>query len=254
MLAGSELRKEHKDVKRAGWEGQKESVNPSESGNGVYYSKTSDLNREVLKKLPLLHSEDCWYRPPSWLSDRHVHTIFASKARKGPKLRYKRVMLKTADGGEIALDIVKRESKNEEDALDKPGTSLGNKWILLIPGLGGGSEDSYVRSMASSLGQNGYRVAILNMRGCGNSPISSPRLFSAYRGSVEDMRLAVSYIRGVAGAAEKARGSGKVQVGALGWSCGASITTNFAGSQGEYPYWERIDAAAALACPFDLVE
>jgi len=39
------------------------------------------------------------------------------------------------------------------------------------------------------------QVAVINMRACGNSPVTSPLLFSAYRGANDDVRLAVAHLR-----------------------------------------------------------
>ena len=39
------------------------------------------------------------------------------------------------------------------------------------------------------------QVAVINMRTCGNSPVTSPLPLSAYRGANDDVRLAVAHLR-----------------------------------------------------------
>jgi hypothetical protein len=86
---------------------------------------------------------------------------------------------------------------------------------------GGGSQDAYVRSMAASAAARGWRVAVLNMRGCGGSAVVTPRLFSAHRGSTDDLRLAVAHARRRPHLAAHAP-----KVAAVGWSNGATILNN----------------------------
>jgi hypothetical protein len=62
-----------------------------------------------------------------------------------------------------------------------PPLSPDRPLLLLASGLGGGSQDTYVRSMAATAAERGWQVAVINMRSCGGSPVTSPRLFSAYR-------------------------------------------------------------------------
>lgn len=44
------------------------------------------------------------------------------------------------------------------------------------PGLTGGSEDSYVRHMLIKARNKGWRVVVFNSRGCGNSPVTTPKV------------------------------------------------------------------------------
>ena len=54
------------------------------------------------------------------------------------------------------------------------------------------------------------------MRGCGDSPVISPRFFSAHRGATDDVRVAAAYIR------ENLLGAGQ-PLASVGWSNGATI-------------------------------
>eukprot|EP00669_Euglena_mutabilis_P005093 TRINITY_DN16469_c0_g1_i1.p2 TRINITY_DN16469_c0_g1~~TRINITY_DN16469_c0_g1_i1.p2 ORF type:complete len:182 (+),score=54.33 TRINITY_DN16469_c0_g1_i1:392-937(+) len=101
--------------------------------------------------------------------------------------------------------------------------------------------------MAAAAYRRGWRVGVINMRGCGNSPITTPRFFSAHRGSTDDVRLAVAHIR-----ATLLPPGGRVA--AVGWSNGASIVNNLLAEQ-ETTHRDgrhRVDAGVALGCPLDM--
>ena len=58
--------------------------------------------------------------------------------------------------------------------------------LILLPGLTGGSHDSYVRHMVGAASKNGLRSVVFNSRGTSDGPVTSPQFYSAsYTG---DMR------------------------------------------------------------------
>ena len=60
--------------------------------------------------------------------------------------------------------------------------------IILLPGLTGGSHDSYVRHMVGAASMNGMRAVVFNSRGTSDGAVTSPQFYSAsYTG---DMRSA----------------------------------------------------------------
>lgn len=46
----------------------------------------------------------------------------------------------------------------------------------LQPGLTGGSHDTYVRHLFLRARRKGWRVVVFNSRGCGNSPVITPKV------------------------------------------------------------------------------
>jgi len=104
--------------------------------------------------------------------------------------------------------------------------------------------------MAAAASTAGWHVAVLNMRGCGGSQITSPRFFSAHRGSTDDVRVAVAHCRVSAHLARDAP-----CVAAVGWSNGATIINNALAEQSTtHPgstHW--LDAGATLACPLNMI-
>lgn len=62
--------------------------------------------------------------------------------------------------------------------------------LILLPGLTGGSHDSYVRHMVGAASMNGMRAVVFNSRGTSDGVVTSPQFYSAsYTG---DMRSASS--------------------------------------------------------------
>jgi predicted alpha/beta-fold hydrolase len=110
--------------------------------------------------------------------------------------------------------------------------------LICLPGLTGGSDDSYVRYTVHYAETHGMRAVVFNSRGCGDTFLTTPRYYSGlYIGDMQRVAAAV-----------RARYP-QSQLFACGWSLGANILMNYLGLVGEDT---PIEAAAALCNPFDL--
>jgi predicted alpha/beta-fold hydrolase len=247
---------------------------------GVHTRAEHELSTRVLRAVPELSCWDQWYEHPPALSNGHIHTIAAAKLRKTRAVRYFRELVRTADGGTLAIDLLagmRRRAQGDDQANGEgvpipllsggalPGVSESDDFttfvnvpppldasrpmLLLASGLGGGSQDTYVRSLAVTAAERGWQVAVINMRACGSSPVTSPRLFSAYRGANDDVRTAVRHLR------ETRLGGGGV-VAAVGWSNSGTILNNVFAEQatthadGGSAHW--IDAGCTCATPLNM--
>lgn len=225
---------------------------------GVYVKPDSPLI-SVLASIEELASWKEWYRCPTTLGmdNGHVHTILASQLRKTSNVCYERSLLPTEDGGRVALDMLRSvlpegagTDKCEFIEADGNEVSQSDKdFLLLVAGLGGGSDDSYVRSMgAAALRSGRWDVGVVNMRSCGGAPLTSPRFFSAFRGATDDVRLAIAHVR------KQLRPGAKVAV--VGWSNGATILNNALAEQATTHKHGRqaydADAGVTLACPLNM--
>ncbi|KAF5948079.1 hypothetical protein HYC85_014036 [Camellia sinensis] len=114
--------------------------------------------------------------------NRHVETIFAAFFRSLPNVRFRRECLRTKDNGSVALDWV-----SGDDFRLPPDSPL----LILLPGLTGGSGDTYVRHMLARARKNRWRVVVFNSRGCGDSPVTTPQFYSA--SFIEDLREVVAH-------------------------------------------------------------
>lgn len=117
--------------------------------------------------LPALPSLTRPYTPfPVFGWNRHVETIFAAFFRSTPDIKLRRECLRTKDDGSVSLDWVPGDDRVLP--ADSP-------LLILLPGLTGGSDDSYVRHMLIRARNRGWRVVVFNSRGCGGSPVTTPQ-------------------------------------------------------------------------------
>ncbi|CAE7938345.1 ODA11 [Symbiodinium sp. KB8] len=199
-------------------------VPPTRDGNeGVYVSEDSCL-AELAGSIENLGTWQHWYRPPWFLKQGDLMTLFAALCRSSADLTFKRHIITTKDSGALALDLVVKDSRGRT----APGIASQAPLVLLLPGLGGSSQGGYVKNMANKLTSSGFAVGVLNMRGCAGCSLRTPRFFSAYRGSTNDVREAVDYVR-----SHLVKPSQKEKpVFLLGWSLGANILINTLAEQG----------------------
>ncbi|XP_057518276.1 embryogenesis-associated protein EMB8 isoform X2 [Amaranthus tricolor] len=183
------------------------------------------------KFLPALkkYLEDPYNPFPLIGSNRHVETIFAAFYRSLPEVKYKRECLRTKDDGAVALDWV----AGDHSTLP-PLSSI----LILLPGLTGGSGDTYVRHMLIRARQLGWRVVVFNSRGCANSPVTTPQFYSAsFTGDLSEV------IAHVSGRYPKAN------LYAVGWSLGANILVRYLGEESHNCC---LAGAVSLCNPFNL--
>ena len=231
-----------------------------EGAEGVYCCQRSPLAHKVLTKVPSLAQWSKWYKSPLWAKNGHVHTIIASKARRTAAVEYHRTELSTPDGGTLALDRLITVRWGERPSNRQEGVTFvgpaseaweqqnrNKPFLLLTSGLGGGSHDPYVRSMAASAAAKGWQVGIVNMRSCGGSPVTSARFFSAYRGSTCDVRQALAHCK------QHFVAPG-TRVAVMGWSNGGTIINNLLAEQATTHFDDahRVDAGVTLATPLNM--
>eukprot|EP00246_Nothoceros_aenigmaticus_P001554 TRINITY_DN12047_c0_g1_i1.p1 TRINITY_DN12047_c0_g1~~TRINITY_DN12047_c0_g1_i1.p1 ORF type:complete len:404 (+),score=36.01 TRINITY_DN12047_c0_g1_i1:256-1467(+) len=190
------------------------------------------FNKELLQRLTKLKEP---YKPCPFIKNRHVETIFAALFRSLPSVKYRREYLRMGDGGTVALDW---PISGEDSEIWKTELRESAPVAVLLPGLTGGSGDSYVRHMILRLRLRGWRPAVFNSRGCGDSPVTSPQFYSA--SYTEDLRQVVLHVR--------ARFPTSKLYG-IGWSLGGNILINYLGQEGQQCV---LSGAVSLCNPFNL--
>ncbi|XWS50160.1 hypothetical protein CRYUN_Cryun12cG0065100 [Craigia yunnanensis] len=182
--------------------------------------------------LQALHTNLCLpYNPfPLIAWNRHVETIFAAFFRSVPQVRLRRECLRVKDGGSVALDWVSGDHRRLPP--DSPV-------LILLPGLTGGSQDSYVRHMLTKAKSKGWRVVVFNSRGCGDSPVTNPQFYSA--SFLGDTCEVVEHV----GARYP-----EANLYAVGWSLGANILVRYLGQES---HTCPLSGAVSLCNPFNLV-
>jgi len=209
---------------------------------GVYFNPRSRLVQRFVDATEAVRKRAKFLRTPFWARNGHVNTVvghmFRGGSRSHPGEGYDRLFLKCDDGGTLSVDLTKTDSI--------AATSDADPFVLMIAGLGGSSADPYTQAMTSACARRGWRSAVICMRGTGNGPVTSGRLFSARRGSTDDVRHVMADLR--------ARGVIKDSqpIFGVGWSLGGCIMSNTVLDQDEMSPSVRISAAAALGAPYDL--
>lgn len=201
---------------------------------GVYCSNAPKRTLwKVLQGIRGINSWQAFYNPPwPYRIDGNVTTIASALLRRGPTVNYRRHNVPTRDGGQVSLDEVKGEGKGLWGARDV---------LIIMSGLGGSSNDSYVRRMASLAASKGFGVGVVNFRGCAGTELKTPKFFSARRGAVEDLKDARDFIR--------ENHHGDPGIFAIAYSNGASVLAHFLADQsssrhGSLPS-SRLDAGSA---------
>ncbi|KAK2664386.1 hypothetical protein Ddye_002960 [Dipteronia dyeriana] len=181
--------------------------------------------------LPALRTLDRPYNAfPVICWNRHIETIFAAFFRSLPDVRLKRECLRTKDNGSVALDWVSGD--HERLPPDSP-------LLILLPGLTGGSGDTYVRHMLLRASNKQWRVVVFNSRGCADSPVTTPQFYSA--SFLGDMHEVVAHV---------STRYPKAKLYAVGWSLGANILVRYLGQESHScPF----SGAVSLCNPFNLV-
>ncbi|GMH09580.1 hypothetical protein Nepgr_011421 [Nepenthes gracilis] len=204
-------------------------------GNGGQQLQRLHPSLEIIggaqdKLLEALNDLDRPYEPSPVIGwNRHVETIFAAFFRSLPEVRFRRECMRTQDDGTIALDWVAGDDRRLP--ADAPT-------LILLPGLTGGSEDTYVRHMLVRARKRDWRVVVFNSRGCGNSPVTTPRFYSAFY--TGDLRKVVAHV--------SARYP-KANLYAIGWSLGANILVRYLGQESHNC---PLSGAVSLCNPFNL--
>ncbi|KAJ3706617.1 hypothetical protein LUZ61_010322 [Rhynchospora tenuis] len=183
--------------------------------------------RSLLSRFASLQSPYKAFPVLAW--NRHIETIFASFYRSLPDVKLRRECLRTKDDGAVALDWVLG---------DETQIPFDSPVLILLPGLTGGSGDTYVRHMLLRARNKGWRVVVFNSRGCADSPVTTPKFYSA--SFTDDLCEVVSHV--------SARYP-KSKLYAVGWSLGANILVRYLGQESHSCV---LSGAVSLCNPFNL--
>ncbi|TMW59084.1 hypothetical protein Poli38472_007229 [Pythium oligandrum] len=207
----------------------------------LHFQSTPE-NERVLARCPTM-TQDKYY-PPWYLFNGHLQTVRLSREEDDshPVVKYERQTLDMPDGGIISLDwalpprpdcTIPRVSE-----LDPTVPTM-----LLLPGLTGNSGEFYIRSVVHRMVYDlGWQCAVLNARGCGNTPLKTPQLFcSAY---TDDLRHVVQFF------AERYAFQRHTFV-VVGFSMGSNVLVKYLGEEKEHA---NITAGVSVGNPFDLVD
>ncbi|KAI3627483.1 hypothetical protein GLX27_000850 [Malassezia furfur] len=181
--------------------------------------------------------------PTRWLPSGHLQTVYSAAGdfSKVDCVEYKRKVFLTPDGGTVALDIAPPAlaESPRPDAEDVPT-------VVVLHGLTGGSYESYVRNCVAPLAKSkqdggyGYRCVVINARGCANTPVTSPQLYSASK--TADVASALLLLT---------RMYPKSPMAGVGFSLGGAILAKYIGETGKDT---PLIGAVCVGAPYKLDE
>ncbi len=163
------------------------------------------------------------FKPAWWLSNSHLQTIYPALFRNAPNPPdYRRERLETPDHDFIDIDYC--------------GT--GNQpLVMVVHGLTGSSQSSYIKGLQSALLKQGLRSAALNFRGCSGSSNNQAR--SYHSGETEDIHFLYQTLR---------LREPDTPLAVVGFSLGGNVVLKWLGEQGR-----QLDLFAAVAVSVPLL-
>ncbi|XP_043919401.1 protein ABHD1-like [Protopterus annectens] len=188
------------------------------------------------------------YYPTLWCVEGHLQTLVRPLMKSRPRVTYRNERIRTPDGGQIALDWLDNicshqyvDSSLRPTVLILPGlTGTSNEtyvlhlvqevafkayserirtpdggqialdWldnvcshqyvdsslrptVLILPGLTGTSNETYVLHLVQEVAFKAYRAVVFNNRGFGGAELLTPRTFCA--ASTEDLETVIQHIK-----------------------------------------------------------
>ena len=173
--------------------------------------------------MPLIDSA---YRPPSIFKNCHFSTIYSAKLRRTPKLLQYRERILLNDGDFIDLDFSNAVYPSAKTA-------------VLLHGLEGNAQRTYIKGQAHILVHNGWNVCAVNYRGCSGEPNLKYKSYNA--GKTDDLEEIINYLlqKGI-----------HDEMALVGFSLGGNLLLKYLGEERNVP--KELKKAVAISTPLSL--
>lgn len=162
------------------------------------------------------------FTPAWWLNHAHLQTLYPALFRKTPPPALHRERLITPDNDFIDIDYC--------------GTGSA-PLIILLHGLTGNSQSSYIKGLQRVLHQHGFRSVTLNFRGCSGEYNRRARCY--HSGETEDIHFLYQTLR---------QREPNTPMAVIGFSLGGNVLLKWLGEQGN-----QLDLFAAVAVSVPLL-
>jgi len=162
------------------------------------------------------------FKPAWWLNHAHLQTLYPSLLRNTPPPALVRERLITPDNDFIDIDYC--------------GTGA-QPLVILLHGLTGSSQSSYIKGLQRVLWQHGLRSAVLNFRGCSGEYNRLARCY--HSGETEDIDFLYQTLR---------NREPTTPIAVIGFSLGGNVLLKWLGEQGD-----KVSLFASVAVSVPLV-
>jgi predicted alpha/beta-fold hydrolase len=156
-----------------------------------------------------------------WLKNPHLQTLYPALLRITPALALRRERLITPDQDFIDLDWYGEDHQ---------------PLVILLHGLSGSSQSSYINGLQRSLSNYGFRSVVLNFRGCSGEYNHTARCY--HSGDTEDIHFLYQTLR---------QREPNTPMAAIGFSLGGNVLLKWLGEQSSQL---SLFAAVAVSVPF----
>ncbi len=166
------------------------------------------------------------YKPPFPFRNAHFSTIYSAKLRPSPRIAQQRERLQLPDGDFLDIDWSFAKKSNQ-------------KVTILLHGLEGNAQRTYIKGQAYILNENGWDVAAVNFRGCSGETNTVYQSYNA--GKTDDLDSVIKAVleRDI-----------YIEVSLLGFSLGGNLLLKYLGECETLP--KEIKKAVAISTPLSL--
>lgn len=165
------------------------------------------------------------FKPPWWLRNAHLQTIWPFLFRPRPPVATRRERLELPDGDFLDLDFTLNDS---------------GPIVLILHGLQGSVKSKYAAGLLRALSAQGYRAVLMHFRGCSGEANRLPH--SYHSGETGDPAFVIDWLHARFPQSPHA---------AIGFSLGGNALLKLLAEQGENC---RLRTAIAISVPFLLNE
>ncbi|KAM6914991.1 phospholipase ABHD3-like isoform 2-T2 [Xenentodon cancila] len=129
------------------------------------------------------------FSPTPWCWGGRLQTLVCALLKSRPPVTYRNELIRTVDGGQISLDWADNQvSATYPESSTRPT-------VLILPGLTGNSQQSYVRHAVTQAVRHGYRCVVFNNRGVGGEELLTPVTYCA--ANTSDLERVVQHVKGL---------------------------------------------------------
>lgn len=163
------------------------------------------------------------YQAPLLYRNPHLAAIVPNRLRKVKLSAAERITINTPDDDFLDIELISENNKRA---------------AILVHGLEGSSQSTYIKGMAQRLLSDNYDAICLNMRGCSGRP---NRQFSSYHsGKTDDLDTVVQHFA-----------SNYESIVLIGFSLGGNMVLKYAGENGENLN-PMVKSVIGISVPLDL--